>query len=343
MVLEIINPLENPGWDQSLLASGDQAVFHTSAWARVLSESYGYKPAYFIARQRGNLIFVMPLMVIKSAITGTRGVTLPYTDFCDPFCPKGGFDDESIGHIIEYGRSSRWSYLDLRFGRCRIPKTDPRVDYLTHDVDLGLSESDLFMGFRGSNRRNISTALRRNIRIEFSRSQDALREFCRLNGGTRKRHGLPPQPAFFFKNILAHVLTPNLGVIGSARLAGKTVAAAVFLHFGHKALFKYGASDAAYLSYRPNNLLLWEAIKRYKDAGCTNLNLGRTNIENPGLLQFKRTWGGVESALAYVRYDYSKRAFIDVPKRWERPNRMIAAAPAWASRILSRIFYRHMG
>jgi hypothetical protein len=58
MKLKILNLLTYPNWDDLLLAHEDYAFFHTSAWARVLSESYGYKPLYFTAIQNGRQEFV---------------------------------------------------------------------------------------------------------------------------------------------------------------------------------------------------------------------------------------------------------------------------------------------
>jgi len=45
--LEIINPMDYAGWDDMLISTQDYMFFHSSAWARVLYESYQYHPVYF--------------------------------------------------------------------------------------------------------------------------------------------------------------------------------------------------------------------------------------------------------------------------------------------------------
>ena len=55
MTLEIVDPLEIPDWDALVLATGKASFFHSSAWARILYESYGYKPLYFASFKGGNL------------------------------------------------------------------------------------------------------------------------------------------------------------------------------------------------------------------------------------------------------------------------------------------------
>jgi len=38
--LSITNPLENNNWDEQISEYGHYSFFHTSAWAKVLNETY---------------------------------------------------------------------------------------------------------------------------------------------------------------------------------------------------------------------------------------------------------------------------------------------------------------
>jgi CelD/BcsL family acetyltransferase involved in cellulose biosynthesis len=166
-----------------------------------------------------------------------------------------------------------------------------------------------------------------------------------LNLITRKRHGLPPQPFFFFKNVFDHILSKGYGVIVTATHKEKVVSASVFFRFGKKALYKYGASELKYQSLRPNNLVMWEAFRWLKDRGVETIDLGRTETYNTGLLQFKRTWGGRESLLKYYRYTLKNRAFSQ--RRTKRTNppytRLFLIVPKSVLRIIGRLFYKHAG
>ena len=82
--LQIINPLEYPGWDELLLGTDGYSLFHSSSWARVLHESYRYKPLYFTCIENGKLSALIPMMEVISFLTGRRGVSLPFTDCCQP-------------------------------------------------------------------------------------------------------------------------------------------------------------------------------------------------------------------------------------------------------------------
>ena len=129
MDLQRINPLDYPGWDDLLLASGDSSFFHTSAWARVIVESYGYQPVYFVQWENTRLSSVMPFMDIASRLTGRRGVSLPFTDYCNPFGPGKESLREAVQAAIDYGRRSKWDYVEWRVTGNLVEGATPSESY----------------------------------------------------------------------------------------------------------------------------------------------------------------------------------------------------------------------
>ena len=114
--LEIIDPIERPGWDEMLLDQPDCSFFHSSHWASVLHDSYGYQPRYFAAIERGSLSACIPVMEIKSPLTGTRGVSLPFTDYCYPLIQASFPAQEAYDAVIRYGERAGWQTVELRGG-----------------------------------------------------------------------------------------------------------------------------------------------------------------------------------------------------------------------------------
>ena len=121
------------------------------------------------------------------------------------------------------------------------------------------------------------------------------------------------------------------------------VAGAVFLHFGKKAIFKYGASIQSYHYLRPNNLLMWQAIKKYLREGCRYFNFGRTEPQNKGLLQFKRGWGARERMIYYYNYDLTKDMFTKRENALRSSYGLFKILPVPLLKIIGRILYRHVG
>ena len=89
----------------------------------------------------------------------------------------------------------------------------------------------------------------------------AINDFYQLHVQTRRRHGLPPQPASFFLNIYEHIIKPGLGFIVLAQRESRPIAAAIFFRFGRNALYKYGASDKRFQEFRANDLVMWHGIQ----------------------------------------------------------------------------------
>ena len=70
MNVELIDPRNFLGWDAIIEDAPQASFFHTAAWARVLSESYGYRPLYFAAVESGRISGLIPVMEIDSFLTG---------------------------------------------------------------------------------------------------------------------------------------------------------------------------------------------------------------------------------------------------------------------------------
>jgi len=344
MTIRIVDPIQYPDWDRLVLYNTDYSFFHTSAWAKTLVASYGFKPAYFIVPEEGRFALMMPLMEVNSYLTGKRGVALPFTDQCRPATLNEELFNQAVRSAIHRGEERDWRYIEWRdagYFDDRLPASEL---YYVHDVDLAKAGPDLFRSLSDNNRRNIKKAVREDVIVSIEKSLGSIEEFYRLNLITRKRHGLPPQPFAFFRNVFEQILARDSGVVATASHKGRVIAASVFFHFGKKAIYKYGASEATYQHLRPNNLVMWEALTWYNKQGFETLSLGRTEMNNPGLLQFKRTWGAEERVVKYHRYDLRKRNYVPLRSRTSAHiERLFSRFPTSVLRLVGRFFYKHAG
>ena len=116
MSLLIINPIDFPHWNESLRSLPGHTFFHTSSWADVLHRSYGYKPVYFTIWEGDTLSALLPCMDIDSVLTGKRGVSLPFTDYCEPLVSDSGQFEELFAAAVAFGKKRNWRTLELRGG-----------------------------------------------------------------------------------------------------------------------------------------------------------------------------------------------------------------------------------
>lgn len=342
--IKIINPIEYPKWDNLLQEHDDASFFHTVAWAKTLSESYNYTPLYFTLFKNSKISTLVPLMEVKSPLTGKRGVSLPFTDYCRPIITDHEQMELLLDQIISHGKEKSWKYIEFRGYENVFNSEKPSAYFWGHTLSLAGNESEVFSKFRNSTKRNIQRADKEGVKVNFSNSLDALEEFCRLNCMTRKKHGLPPQPYTFFKKLHDNVLSRDMGKIVLASHRDKNIAGAIYFHFGEKAIYKYGASDFKYQYLRANNLIMWEGIKYYSQNGYKNLCFGRTEPENNGLRQFKLGWGTKETLLNYYIYDLKKNSFVKSPQRITSfYNKIFGTMPIPLLKLSGNLLYRHIG
>jgi hypothetical protein len=342
--LLIVDPIDFPRWDESLRSLPGHSFFHTSSWAEALHRSYGYKPVYFTMWEGGILSALLPFMDINSVLTGKRGVSLPFTDYCEPIVSDVGQFPEMLAAAIAFGKKQNWKTLEFRGGEAFIQNEKPSEWHYGHTLDLTTGPRKIFAGLRDSNRRNIKKAEKEKIDVTISASPDAVKAFCRLNTLTRRDHGLPPQPRHFFLNVYNQIISTDKGFVALAFLKNKAVAANVYFHFEDQVIYKYGASDSAFQHLRMNNLVMWEAIKWGFDHGCRSLCFGRTEPENEGLRRFKAGWGVRERIINYYRYDLKKDTFIKAPAIIRLSyKKVFKKLPLPVLDFLGTVLYRHMG
>lgn len=338
-----INPLEDSDWDRKLAAFSEASCFHTTGWARVLHDTYGYQPCCFATTRGDGFGSVFPVMSVSSPFTGKRGVALPFTDCCEPLCAPGENEHPLIESAIRHAEDQSWRYIEFR-GCGEIPMSAPAtVRYFTHQLCMKPGENAVWSGLNDAARRSIRKARDESLVISTGRDQAALKEFFRLHCLTRKRLGVPPQSFEFFSNIRRHLLDHHLATLFLASYRGKCVAAAIFFHFGSKVMFKFGASDLAFQHLRPNNLLMWEAIRHFIAEGSHSLHMGRNEMDNPGLRRYKLGWGTAESQLAYHRYAPAHKAFVggcNPQQGWQRF--AFRHIPVPLSRVIGSLLYPHM-
>jgi hypothetical protein len=311
----------------------------------VLNEAYGYEPVYFIVIENGRIAALIPVMEVRSMVTGQRGVSLPFSDYSDPLLAPGMQLKDAIHTVRLFGKQRGWKFFELRDANDLGPDIEPSSCFYGHIVSLSPDEKKLFSNFRSNTKRNIQKAMQENVKTEISQSLESVREYYRLHCLTRRWYGLPPQPFHFFKKIHEYILSREMGFVILASHRRKYIAGAIYFHLGEAALYKYGASDRTYQHLRANNLVMWEAIKWYAQNGFKSLCFGRTDMNNAGLLQYKSGWGARERMIKYYRYDLQKEFFVrqaSLPANGSL-NKILRKMPIPCLTLIGALSYRHVG
>lgn len=339
-----LDPQSDAEWDRLVLTHSSASFFHSSAWARVLTRTYGHKPFYLRLTSDGRTAALLPLMEVSSRLTGRRGVCLPFSDFAAPLFFSRGSEGELLRCLGEIARERKWRHAEIRGGLDHVEASPGSVTFHGHTLDLRGGQEIVFANLDSSTRRAIRKAQSSGLTMRVDDSESALRDFYNLHILTRRRHGVPPQPWAFFRSIQEEILDRQLGFVVSARCAGRCLAAAVYFSWGTSALYKFGASNLRSLHLRPNHLVMWEAIKLLIADGVSTLHFGRTSPDNPGLRRFKRSWGTMEETISYVRINGAAKPLTSAGRTAASTvtKKLFRNLPPVLNRLAGSLLYQHL-
>jgi len=346
MDIHVIDPLRDERWEELAALHPSASAFHQRGWLEALARTYGYKPFALTSAAAGErLRDALVLCRVSSWLTGTRLVSLPFADHCEPLLKDPNDLPEFMIWLRRECDRRRWRYVEFRplaypaDAEYSVPSD---VDYCFHELDVtGTEEQVLRTMHKNSFRRKIRRAEREQLSYEVGRSDQLLDEFYHLIVLTRRRHQLLPQPRAWFRN-LVQCMGENVQ-IRLARKNSRAIATVLALRHGRSVIFKYGGSDARYHNLGGMPFLFWKLIQESKASGVEKIDLGRSGWDNPGLIVFKDRIGANRRSLTYFRHrnpeSRTAKAALGFLARW----RMIFSLPDAALSLAGKVLYRHMG
>jgi CelD/BcsL family acetyltransferase involved in cellulose biosynthesis len=284
----------NRRW-HDMVASAHGSLFHGSAWAYVLADTYGFEPRALLILDGERAVNGIPWCLLDDP-GGARVVSLPFSDFGGPIGspPFTPLLEQLVGRrlpvryrvVVDADAPDEHTPAEFRtIDRARwhgVPVTDT-------------PELDVWPELASAARRAVAKARREGVVVVERTDAAFVPLFHRLHLGVRKRkYRLLPQPLSFFASMRERFVETGDWHPLVATRDGELLAATVYLRHGDTLFYKFNASDPAGLSFRPNDLLLWSGIELAARLGCALIDLGASDDDQPGLIRFKRRFGAFE-------------------------------------------------
>ena len=341
-----INPIQDPRWSALLERDPRASLFHDPRWLGALQQTYGYEPVVVTTCAPGQeLTDGIVFCRVKSWLTGRRMVSVPFSDHCQPLVNGPQQLAQLVMGLKRERDSGRWSYVEIR------PVDHPPDDrasvegrqvFCFHRLDLSRSKEDIFRGFhKNAVQRPIRRAERESLSYDAGRSESFVQQFYKLLVITRRRQGLPPQPIAWFRNLIASM--GDAIKIHVASKGGYPVASIVTVRHKKTMIYKYSGSDKNFGNLGGTQLLLWKAIEEAKDEGLLELDMGRSDRNNEGLIVFKDRWGASRSELTYFQYRRSQTLSPGMHAALHVARQISYLAPKLLGGVLGRALYKHLG
>jgi len=334
--------LDDPRWSTFVASQPSASVFQLPSWSRVLVDTYGYRAFALVAEDRDGISAGTTVFEIRRPFGGRRWISVPFADHAEPVGSADGIEAivEALHEESGAGVVSAVEFHADVGGPSRAVGT-------RHVLRLDDDPDAVFARFKKTQvRQPIAKAERERTVVATVRlDREAVVEtFFRLHVATRRRLGVPVQPRSFFEHLWRETIAAGHGFTVVAEAHGHPVAAAVFLSAGRDVTYKFSASDSRSWSLRPNNVVLWTAIKHGCERGFEMFDFGRTELGNEGLRAFKSGWGGEELGLRYTTFG----AHATLNDEGTSPHLVASAAravirrsPSLVGRAVGQALYRY--
>ena len=351
---ELIDPIEDPRWDEFVDNHPLGWICHLSGWKRVIEKSFKHMKGYYFVIWDGrgsNIRAGLPLFHVKSWLTGNRLVSIPFATLCDPLVTSESQMVCMIDCAMDLFETLNASNMQIRTltaapyaQSCRLEETT----YYKHHYLLLQEEPEMLKRtfHRSCVRQRISRAQKCNLSLRIGSDIEDLTVFYRLHSMNRKRLGLPVQPYRFFEN-LWEVFQPARRIqLLLAMKEEEVIAAMILFNYKERVSAEFAASDISSENMSPNHFLFWEAIKLAYEQGYKVFDFGRTAPANTGLMDFKSRWGTLVVDLPqffYPKAAADRTCKMEKTWKYKMASKICKQAPGLLQEKIGQFFYGHLG
>jgi serine/alanine adding enzyme len=314
----------------SLFPATKLDVYFTPQYIK-LYESDNEEAICFKYEKDGKL-FLFPFLKREFNFEGKK-----YFDFETAYGYSGPIANTDDAHFIEDGLIGFYNYCKDNYFICGLTRFHPLLensvqfdkvgdvflDRQTVVIDLTKTENEIWMNsINGKNRSAIKKSISNNLHFEADYSFSFLKDFIELYNNTMKK--LDAEDFFVFDNHYYEKWIVNMpnSFLGVVRLEDRIISAAIFFYsdlYGH---YHLAGSNPEYLSFNPNNFMLWEAGKELKRKGIKLLHLGGGLDSNPenSLLSFKSRFSPLRLEFKIGKLIFNKELHQQICAQWEKNN-----------------------
>ena len=262
-------------------------ICHHFLWQSVIQSAYGHQPFYLLAQDQGQVLGVLPLVLVRSRLFGCSLTSMPFLDY-------GGVcsDHESVAHTLvlraqQLMHEHAVDYVELRQ---RLPtNTDGnvRLDKVGMVLDISPGSEALWTGLPAKTRNQVRKAQKSDLKVAVG-GGELLDEFYEVFVENMRDLGSPVH----HKNFFAHIFEQfgeqvRLFVVRDQQ---RPVGGLVCFFFRDTVTVPWASSLRRYISKCPNNILYWEALQYACTRNYQRFDFGRSSIDS-GTYAFKKQWG----------------------------------------------------
>jgi hypothetical protein len=302
--------LNSGDWDAQLATMPERLVCHSSAWLSFLAQSQQGEPVAAVLWQGDHVVGVFAGMVVRKL--GLRILGSPFPGWTTPYMGlnlvagasrrdavhalvRFAFDELGCVHLEMMDRRLQLGDLDgIRF--------EHRI-FQSWEVDVDRADDELLASFSRAARWCVRKAAKEGLVVEETDDPGFGAEFyAELQDVFARQRLVPTYPAKRVEQLIRTIPRHELLLLRVRTSAGQPAATGVFHALDAQRAYGWGfASWRDQQHLHPNELLLFEAMRRWRDRGVSVLDLA-------GSGDYKRKYHPRPIAVPWIRI--SKYAVI---------------------------------
>ena len=293
-LIDVRSGRDAEGWNDYVRAHPSGTPFHLTHWAQAINDAYGYETPYLRARRGQEVVGVLPLTHVRSALFGKSLISNAFAVYGGPLA-----DDAEAHAALD---AEAWA-LAQKFGvpaleyrnqeRLRPDWAAKAETYVTFRRPLAASEDDNLKAIPRKQRAEVRRSLGFDLETLIDRNVD--RHFAVYAESVRNL-GTPVFPKRWFAALL-NAYGPDADILTVAR-DGKPLSSVLSLYFNGEVAPYYGGGVEAARTWRANDHMYWKLMLHAVERGCDRFDFGRSKV-GTGAFSFKKNWGFEPTPLVY--------------------------------------------
>jgi len=260
-----------------------KSVFTTIPWINFIAEDNGASPVIVrITENEGFIGYFNGLLTTKY---GIKILGSPFRGWSTCFMGFDLADHDRIVKILPELINFIFNNIKCHYFECvdRNLTIDKRTQlpfqtrvFETLELEIDKSDKELLSGFKGDCRNFIKQFEKRGATIEIAEPNDCFaEEYYEQLKDVFAKQGLVPTYGFEKVKKLINRMGKTDMLLGLRvrEPNGKSIATSIFLGYKTKSFFWGGASYKTFQMYRPNEYMIWYAIKYWRERGVKTLDM----------------------------------------------------------------------
>ncbi len=288
---------DSKDWDSYVMNSQTASLYHLFGWRDVVQRSFGHETFYLMAKEKGQVVGILPLVLQSSLFLGSFMTSLPFFNYggiCgdDETTAKSLFEESKV-----IARQKKAEYVEFRHyikDGLNLPTKKTKV---TMKLQLSENSQETWQRLSGGIRNRIRKAEKSNLKVTLG-GCELLDDFYRVFSINMRDLGTPVYSKGFFLNILKKF--PENTKLFTISWNQETIASSFTIGFKDSIEVPWSSALKKYKHFCPNMLLYWKMLEYACQHGYKYFDFGRSSVDS-GTYEFKRQWGAQPKQL-YWQY-----------------------------------------